>query len=43
MICCILTQLCNVAVSRAHPGVLATKVGYFGVKSAKVPRGQMGT
>ena len=26
-----------------HPGVLATKVRYFGVKSAKVPPGQMGT
>ena len=26
-----------------HGGVLATKVGYFGVKSAKVPQGQMGT
>ena len=25
------------------PGVLATKVGYFGVKSTKVPQGQMGT
>ena len=26
-----------------HPGVLATKVGYFGVKSTKVHRVQMGT
>jgi hypothetical protein len=26
-----------------HPGVLAAKVGYFGVKSAKVCRAQMGT
>ena len=26
----------------AHPGVLATKVGYFGVKSAKVPHGADG-
>ena len=26
-----------------HPGVLATKVGYFGVKSAKVLLEQMGT
>ena len=26
-----------------HPGVLVAKVGYFGVKSAKVPPGQMGT
>ena len=25
------------------PGVLATKVGYFGVKSTRVPQGQMGT
>ena len=25
-----------------HPGVLATKVGYFGVKSAKVPPGADG-
>ena len=28
---------------QAHPGVLVAKVGYFGVKSAKVPQGQMGT
>jgi hypothetical protein len=28
---------------RRHPGELATKVGYFGVKSAKVCRAQMGT
>ena len=27
----------------AHPGVVATKVGYFGVKSTKVYRVQMGT
>ena len=27
----------------AHPGVLVAKVGYFGVKSAKVCRAQMGT
>jgi len=27
----------------AHPGVLATKVGYFGVKSTNVLRAQMGT
>ena len=26
-----------------HPGVLVAKVGYFGVKSAKVCRAQMGT
>ena len=26
-----------------HPGVVATKVRYFGAKSTKVPRGQMGT
>ena len=26
-----------------HPGVLVAKVRYFGVKSAKVPQGQMGT
>jgi hypothetical protein len=26
-----------------HPGVLATKVGYFGVKSTNVQRLQMGT
>ena len=26
-----------------HPGVLVAKVGYFGVKSAKVCRVQMGT
>ena len=26
-----------------HPGVLATKVGYFGVKSTKEHRVQMGT
>ena len=26
-----------------HPGVLATKVGYFGVKSTNVLREQMGT
>ena len=26
-----------------HPGVLATKVGYFGVKSTNVYRVQMGT
>ena len=25
-----------------HPGVLATKVGYFGVKSTKVPPGADG-
>ena len=25
-----------------HPGVLVAKVGYFGVKSAKVCRAQMG-
>ena len=31
------------ATRRAHPGVLVAKVGYFGVKSAKVPQGQMGT
>ena len=30
-------------VARLHPGVLATKVGYFGVKSAKVLLEQMGT
>jgi len=28
---------------REHPGVLATKVGYFGVKSTHVQRLQMGT
>ena len=27
----------------AHPGVVATKVGYFGVKSANVIQDQMGT
>ena len=26
-----------------HPGVLVAKVGYFGIKSAKVLREQMGT
>ena len=30
-------------VSLAHPGELVAKVGYFGVKSAKVCRAQMGT
>eukprot|EP00964_Phaeocystis_antarctica_P083952 scaffold52868_cov63-Phaeocystis_antarctica.AAC.5 len=30
-------------VHRPSGGVLATKVRYFGVKSAKVPQGQMGT
>ena len=28
---------------RTHPGELVAKVGYFGVKSAKVQRLQMGT
>ena len=30
----VLSFLCDI-----HCGVLVTKVGYFGVKSAKVPRG----
>ena len=31
------------ALPSAHPGELATKVRYFGVKSTKVLREQMGT
>ena len=30
-------------VGQIHPGELVAKVGYFGVKSAKVYRVQMGT
>ena len=33
----------NHAVGNPHPGVLVAKVGYFGVKSAKVHPEQMGT
>jgi hypothetical protein len=33
----------SLVVSVFHPGVLATKVGYFGVKSTKVYQVQMGT
>ena len=29
-------------MNKAHPGVVATKVGYFGIKSAKVLLEQMG-
>ena len=31
------------SIIRPRPGVLVTKAGYFGVKSAKVPQGQIGT
>ena len=31
------------ALTTTHPGVVATKVRYFGVKSTNVPQGQMGT
>ena len=33
----------QITIREAHPGVLVAKVGYFGVKFAKVPQGQMGT
>ena len=33
----------NPPMDPIHPGLLVAKVGYFGVKSAKVPPGQMGT
>ena len=35
--------LAAAAARGMHPGVLVAKVGYFGVKSAKVCRAQMGT
>ena len=36
--------MCNLKyICDSHPGVLVAKVGYFGVKSAKVLREQMGT
>ena len=44
-----LTECANITVTvdgvdegLNHPGVLATKVGYFGVKSTKVIRDQIG-